>query len=57
LNRSIASGRFCVTGEGVTVQVAESGLDWILSDARAPRQVIADPQQMLEALMRLADES
>jgi mannose-1-phosphate guanylyltransferase len=57
LNRSIASGRFCVTGEGVTVQVAESGLDWILSDARAPRQVIADPRQMLEALMRLADES
>ena len=57
LNRSIASGRFCVTGEGVTVQVAESGLDWVLSDARAPHHSIANPQQMLEALIRLADES
>jgi mannose-1-phosphate guanylyltransferase len=57
LNRSIASGRFCVTGEGVTVQVAESGLDWVLSDARAPHHAIANPQQMLEALIRLADES
>jgi mannose-1-phosphate guanylyltransferase len=57
LNRSIASGRFCVTAEGVTVQVAESGLDWVLSDARAPHQAIADPQQILEALIRLAEES
>jgi mannose-1-phosphate guanylyltransferase len=57
LKRSIANGRFCVTGEGVTVHVVESRLDWVLSDARAQHQVIADPQQMLDALMRLADES
>ena len=56
LSRSIASGRFCVTSEGVTVHVAENGLDWVLSDARSPRHTVADPQEMLEALIRLSDE-
>ncbi|MDR3719392.1 MAG: NDP-sugar synthase [Bryobacteraceae bacterium] len=57
LKRSIANGRFCVTGEGVTVHVVESRLDWVLSDARAQHQMIADPHQMLDALIRLAEES
>ena len=54
LKQSIASGRFCVNREGVTVQVAGSDLDWVLSDARSPHRS-TDPQQMMEQLIRLAD--
>jgi len=55
LKRSIANGCFCVTSDGVAVRVAESRLDWVLSDAGAQHQFIADPRQMLDALTRLAD--
>jgi hypothetical protein len=36
--------------------VVESRLDWVLSDALSQHQVIAGPHQMLDALIRLAEE-
>ena len=40
LTGSIASGQYCVNSEGVTVNIAQADLDWVLSDARTvPSQV------------------
>ncbi len=51
LKGNVASGRYCVNGQGANVDVAQTELDWILSDARGPHGPMLELESLLADIL------